>query len=141
MLPEDVQQFIDGANLAIVSTLMKGGAPQSTMTWVDHDGEHVIVNTPKGSQKDRNLSRDGRVSVCVIDHAEPNRYVQIRGRVVDIIGGDEAWQHINKMSQKYSGTDYPRPQERVKLVIQPTRVSALRPSGGATNWANNRESR
>ena len=133
-LPDDVKHFIDGPNLAIVATLMKDGSPQTTMVWVDHDGDHVIINTPKGTQKDRNLARDGRIPVCVVDHAEPTRYVQIRGRVVDVVGGEEAWEHINKLSHKYSGRDYPRPQERVKVTIEPLRVSPLRPSGGGSNW-------
>jgi len=129
-LPDDVQAFLDGPNLGIVATLMKDGSPQTTMVWVDHDGEHIIINTPKGTQKDRNLQRDRRIAVAVIDHAEPTRYVQIRGIVTEVTGGEEAWAHINKLSHKYSGRDYPRPQERLKVVIQPTRISPLRPSGG-----------
>src|SRR5215471_2220136 len=139
-LPDDVKQFLDGPNLAIVATLMKDGSPQTTMVWVDHDGEHVIINTPKGTQKDRNLQRDRRIAVCVIDHEEPNRYLQVRGRVVQVTEGEEAWEHINKLAHKYMGRDYPAQQERVKVVIQPTRISALRPSGGgAGRWGRSEE--
>ena len=127
-LSEEVQHFIDKPNLAIFVTLMKDGSPQSTMVWVDHDGENVLINTPLGSQKERNLGRDRRVSLCVIDRDQPHRYMQIRGRVIEISGGDEAWQHINRLSQKYSGRDYPRRQERVKVIVQPSHVSA--PGGG-----------
>jgi PPOX class probable F420-dependent enzyme len=137
-LPEEVQQFIDGPNLAIVATLMKNGSPQATMVWVDHDGEHVIINTPRGTQKDRNLARDGRIAVCVIDRDQPARYVQIRGRVIDVLGGDEAWQHINKLSQKYSGRDYPQQQERLKVIIEASHVSRLprqRGQGEASRWS------
>ena len=136
-LPEEVQQFIDGPNLAIVATLMKNGSPQATMVWVDHDGDHVIINTPKGTQKDRNLARDGRIAICVIDRDQPTRYVQIRGRVINVRGGDEAWQHINKLSQKYSGRDYPNQQERLKVVIEVSRISRLprqRAEGDANRW-------
>jgi PPOX class probable F420-dependent enzyme len=128
-LSDEVQQFIDEPNLAIFVTLMKNGSPQATMVWVDHDGEHVIINTPQGSQKDRNLARDRRVALCVIDRNQPRRYVQIRGRVVDVIPGEEAWEHINKLSHKYSGTDYPRRQERVKVIVDPLHVTAPRGSG------------
>ena len=136
-LSEEVQQFIDEPNLAIFVTLMKDGSPQATMVWIDHDGEHVLINTPQGTQKDRNLRRDRRVALCVIDHSQPRRYVQIRGRVVEITGGDEAWQHINKLSQKYSGRDYPRPQERLKIVIEPLHVSSMgsgRGGGRGAAW-------
>ena len=121
-LPEEVQQLLDRPNLAIVATLMKNGSPQATMVWIDRDGDHVVINTPKGTQKDRNLARDGRIAVCVIDHEQPTRYAQIRGRVIDVRGGDEAWQHINKLSHKYSGRDYPTVQERLKVVIEATSV-------------------
>ena len=137
-LPEEVQQFIDGPNLAIVATLMENGSPQATMVWVDHDGDHVIINTPKGTQKDRNLARDGRIAICVIDRDQPTRYVQIRGRVIDVAGGEEAWQHINKLSRKYSGRDYPQQQERVKVTIEVRRISRLsrpRADGEANRWS------
>ena len=53
-LPEEVEQLLDGPNLAIVATLMKNGSPQATMVWIDRDGDHVVINTPTGTQKDRN---------------------------------------------------------------------------------------
>ena len=64
--------------------------------------------------------------------------MQIRGRVIEISGGDEAWQHINKLSQKYSGRDYPRRQERVKVIVQPSHVSAPRGGRGegqSSSWS------
>src|SRR3990172_5359274 len=99
-LTEDIQRFIEEPNLGIFVTLMKDGSPQATMVWVDHDGEHVLINTPLGSQKDRNLKRDRRVALCVVDRNQAQRYVQIRGRVAEIASDDEAWEHINKLSQK-----------------------------------------
>ena len=102
-LPEEIQRFIDEPNLAIFVTLMKDGSPQATMVGVNHDDEHVLINTPQGTQKVRNIGRDRRVALCVVDRNQPA--VQIRGRVVEITGGDEAWQHINTLSQKYNGRD------------------------------------
>ena len=142
-LPVEIQRFIDDPNLAIFVTLMKDGSPQATMVWVDHDNEHVLINTPQGTQKDRNMERDRRVALCVVDRNQPTRYVQIRGRVVETIGGEEAWQHINKLSQKYSGRDYPRRQERSKVVIDPLHVSSLgggRGRGQTSRWADSRQS-
>jgi len=136
-LSEEVQRFIDEPNLAIFVTLMKDGSPQATMVWVDHDGEHVLINTPLGSQKDRNLKRDRRVALCVVDRNQAQRYVQIRGRVAEIASGDEAWEHINKLSQKYSGRDYPQRQERIKVVIDPLHVSSpggRRADGQTSRW-------
>jgi len=140
-LPEDVQQFIDQPNLAIFVTLMKDGSPQATMVWVDHDGEHVIINTPRGTQKDRNVKRDPRVALCVIDKEAGQRYIQIRGRVVETVGGDEALKHIDKLSQKYSGRPYPlrEGEQRVKVTIEPTSVGSpgrgRGGGGGSDRWA------
>src|SRR6476620_5466097 len=106
-LTPDVQSFLDEKHLAVFVTLMKDGSPQATPTWVDHDGAHVLINTVTGHQKQRNLVRDGRVTICVVDRETPGKYVQIRGRVIETADGDAAASHANKLSQKYSGHDYP----------------------------------
>ena len=124
-LPEDVQRFLDEPHLAEFVTLMKDGSPQVTPVWVDHDGTHVLINTAEGRQKPRNLHRDPRVAVCVVDSSHGQRYVQIRGRVVEMVGGEEAWRHIDKLSQKYGGRSYPRREgaERILVKIEPRHVS------------------
>lgn len=140
-LPEEVQQFLDEPHLAVFITLMKNGSPQATPVWVDHDGVSVLINTVRGHQKERNLRRDGRVALCVTDHSQAGRYVQIRGRVVEIAGGDEAWLHINKLSQKYSGRAYQGRdgEERIKVVIEPQHVNYRagrgRGEGQTSRWA------
>ena len=68
-LPKEVQQFLDEPHLAVVVTLMKNGSPQATPVWVDHDGSRVLINTVEGHQKERNLGRDGRVALCIVDHS------------------------------------------------------------------------
>ena len=124
-LPEDVQRFLDEPHLAEFVTLMKDGSPQVTPVWVDHDGTHVLINTAEGRQKPRNLHRDPRVAVCVVDSSNGQRYVQIRGRVVEMVGGEEAWRHIDKLSQKYGRRSYPRREgeERILVKIAPRHVS------------------
>jgi PPOX class probable F420-dependent enzyme len=105
---------------------MKNGAPQVTPVWIDHDGEDVIVNTAEGRQKALNLSRDGRVAVLVIDRNDGQHYLQVRGRAVEIVGGEPAWQHIDKLSAKYRGNpNYPRRpgEERLLIRIRPDHVT------------------
>ena len=63
-----------------LSTLMPDGSPQLTRTWVDTDGEHVVINTVQSHQKVRNVERDPRVAVNVCDLASPSRYYAIRGQ-------------------------------------------------------------
>src|ERR1700743_87671 len=99
---------------------MPDGSPQLTQTWVDTDGEHVLINTVQGFQKVRNIERDPRVAGGVSDHARPSRYFAIRGRVTGVTteGGAE---HIEALAQRYLGTPYPwyggREQVRVILSI------------------------
>jgi PPOX class probable F420-dependent enzyme len=70
---------------------MADGSPQTTETWVDTDGEHVIIHTVQTHQKMRNIRRDPRVSLAVCDADEPSRYYAVRGRVSNITtdGGAE----------------------------------------------------
>jgi hypothetical protein len=92
---------------------------------VGHDGSHVQINTVEGHQKELNLQRDRRVALCVVDPGRAGRYVQVRGRVVRMTTGDEAWEHIEKLSQKYSGRPYQarEGEQRVKVEIEPQHVS------------------
>jgi PPOX class probable F420-dependent enzyme len=124
-LSEPVQQFLDEPHLAVAVTLMKDGSPQATPVWVDHDGSNVVINTVVGHQKERNLMRDGRIALCVVDHTQAGRYLQVRGRVAETATGDEALQHIDKLSRKYSGRAYPgrEGEQRLKVVIDAEHVS------------------
>jgi PPOX class probable F420-dependent enzyme len=105
---------------------MPDGQPQVTPVWCDYDGAHVIVNSAKGRQKDRNMRREPRVTLTVSDPENPYRYLEIRGRVVEISeqGADE---HIDKMASKYLGQErYPYRQAdevRVLYRIEPQRFT------------------
>jgi PPOX class probable F420-dependent enzyme len=107
---------------------MPDGSPQVTPVWCDFDGKNVIVNSAKGRQKDKNLRRDARVALAISDPANPYRYLEVRGKVVDITeNGADA--HIDKMAKKYLGKDkYPfsRPGEvRVMYKIEPEHFSKM----------------
>src|SRR5580704_8635888 len=113
---------------ANLSTLMQDGSPQVTPVWVDYDGRYVRVNSALGRVKDKNIRRDPRVSLAIQDPENPYRYVEIRGRVVEITQ-DGADEHINKLSQKYLGKPvYPFRQSaevRVLYKIKPEHVSSM----------------
>ena len=113
------------ANLA---TLMPDGSPQVTPVWCDFDGTHVVVNSAQGRRKDRNMRHDPRVSLSIVDPDNPYRYVEVRGRVVEVTT-DGADAHIDKMAKKYLGLDkYPNRQPgevRVIYRIQPERFSSM----------------
>lgn len=131
-LSPDAAQLFKDKNLVYVATLMPDGSPQITPTWVDVDEENntIIVNTAKGRVKQKNLSRDPRVAVAVVDRNNPYNVATIRGRVAEqTTAGADA--HIDKMAKKYLGMDsYPfrnAAEERVLLKIKPEKVFHMKP--------------
>lgn len=123
-LDPNVQRLAKTDNVAIVVTLMPDGQPQALPTWIDTDGEHLLVNTEPQRQKSKNVRRDPRVTVLLIDKANPFDFAEVRGRVVETVGGEEARQHIDELSQRYNGRLYDNPvgpQGRIILKIAPDR--------------------
>jgi hypothetical protein len=94
--------------------------------WVDADDDHVLINTELERQKTVNVMKDPRVAVMIWDAETPYKYVEVRGRVVDIVRGERARAHIDELSRKYLDHDYASPiaSERVILVIEPVRQRA-----------------
>jgi PPOX class probable F420-dependent enzyme len=127
-LPEKYLDLFQKKAFASLGTLMPDGRPQVTPVWCDYDGKHVIINTAKGRAKDKNMRRDPRVTMAVIDPDNPYRYLEVRGRVVEITeqGADA---HIDKMAKKYLNVDkYPSRQPgevRVLYMIEPERFSSM----------------
>jgi PPOX class probable F420-dependent enzyme len=131
-LDEDTVRLAQGKNLATVVTLMPNGQPQALLTWVDSDGEYVLVNTEPQRQRARNIRRDARITVLIHSDADPWDWSEVRGRVVETIDGSEAREHIDKLSRKYVGTDYRNPvgpQGRVILKIAADKVNTPRSLG------------
>ncbi len=125
-IPEKFLDLFQKRAFAHLATLMPDGSPHVTPMWVDFDGAHLIVNSARGRQKDRNLQRNERVAVEIQDPDNPYRYLLVRGRVVKITeeGADAG---IDKLAFKYLGQEkYPnrRPGEvRVIYQIEPERVT------------------
>ena len=105
-----IAKLFEEKNFAFLATLMKGGSPHVTPTWVDIDkgNNTILINTAKGRVKHKNISRDPRVGVSVVDSSNPYHMVSIRGKVIEEINGKEADDHIDKLAKKYLGEDkYP----------------------------------
>jgi len=115
-------------HIAILSTIMRDGSPQATPVWVDvePDGEHILINTVEGHLKAKNIERDPRVAVTVVDAQSPFRSVAVRGTIVETRGHEQgASDHINQLNKKYTGRDRYSLREgerRVILRIKPTHV-------------------
>ena len=127
-LPDELVALLRRASPCFISTAMPDGSPQLTQTWVDTDGEHVLINTVQGHLKVRNIERDPRVAVAICDPDKPSRYFQIRGRVLDVTT-DGAAEHIEKLAQRYLGGPYPwyggRDQTRLLLTIEAGKISSM----------------
>ncbi len=121
-------KLLQETQVANFTTLMPDGSPQITPVWVDvePDGSQVIINTSVGRLKEKNLSRDPRVAMLVVDSANSHRWVMVRGTVVerDLV---HAAAHIDKMAQKYLGQPkYPYrrgPEQRVIVRIKPHHIT------------------
>jgi PPOX class probable F420-dependent enzyme len=112
---------------AHLATVMPDGRPQVTPVWCEFDGKHVLINTAVGRRKDRNMQRDGRVSMSLIDPDNAYRYLEVRGKVVERTENG-ANDDINRLSMKYLGKPYPfmQPGERrVTYRIAPEHATSM----------------
>lgn len=127
-IPENYLDLFRKKAFANLATVMPDGSPQVTPVWVDYDGTHVIINSARGRQKDRNMERNAHVALSIADPDNPYRYLAIRG-VVDAITREGADAHIDKMARKYTGADkYTRNSpDEVRLIyrIRPTKTSHM----------------
>jgi PPOX class probable F420-dependent enzyme len=127
-IPAKYRDLFEKKAFAHLATVSASGAPQSTPVWVDFDGTHVRFNTARGRIKDKNLAANPRLALSIQDPDNPYRYIQVRGRVVEVTerGADA---HIDALAKKYLGQDrYPfrQPGEvRVTVVIAPERVQTM----------------
>ena len=127
-IPSSHADLFQKKAFAHLATLMPDGQPQVTPVWVEFDGRHVIINTAEGRQKDKNLQRDKRVALSIIDPDNPYRYLEVRGQVVERThNGADA--NIDALAKKYLGKDkYPfrQPNEvRVIYKIEPQHVTTM----------------
>ena len=123
--PEERALF-ERPNHAVLGTLRPDGSAQVTPVWVMLEGDHMVVNSAKGRAKVRNVARDPRATVTVLDPADWNRWTSVEGRVVEVTE-EGAAEHADVVSQFYDGTPFRElePGEvRVRIVIEPERVTS-----------------
>lgn len=101
-IPDSHRDLLDGPVYGVLSTHMADGSIQSTVVWCDYDGKHIAVNTKRGRVKERNIARDPRVTLLLIDTANPFKYLSIRGKVAEVVEHG-AFEHLDKLTQKYMG--------------------------------------
>jgi PPOX class probable F420-dependent enzyme len=127
-IPDKYKDLFQKRAFGHLATLMPDGAPQVTPVWIDYDGTHIIVNSARGRQKDKNMKRNPHVSVSIQDPDNPYRYLEVRGKVTEITeaGADDS---IDKLAKKYTGADkyqHRRPGEvRVMYKITPEHTTTM----------------
>jgi PPOX class probable F420-dependent enzyme len=133
ILSEPILKLFKNRNFAFIATINKDGSPQVTPTWVDIDEENgtIIINTAIGRVKQKNVSRDPRVSISLVDEYDnPYSMVTVKGKVIEqtINGADE---HIDKLARKYLNSNrYPGHSPNIKriiLIIKPEKIFYLPP--------------
>ncbi|CAN5631523.1 PPOX class F420-dependent oxidoreductase [soil metagenome] len=106
MLETEIRDLARGKNFAALTVIPKSGHPMTHIMWVDADDTHVLINTELGRAKATAMDNDARVTVCVFDATNPYHYAEVRGLVVGTAVGQAAADHINALSNKYTGADY-----------------------------------
>jgi len=128
-LSQGFQQLLREPSYCEIATVMPDGSPQVVQVWVDTDGEHILINTPRDSQKVRNIRRDPRVAVNVFDPGNQWRLGNVRGKVVEVTteGADT---HIDALAKKYLGVDsYPYKDPNNPRVILKVAAERVREAG------------
>lgn len=116
-MPNSVTELFEGANYAHIATVLPSGAPHSVPIWVGIERDMVAFFTSATSRKARNIATDPRVSVSVTDRDEPFAMAQVQGRVVEQLDNQEAWEIIDRISVKYTGSAYAVRTDRVVYLV------------------------
>ncbi len=124
--PPNYLDLTEKVAFASLATLMPDGTPQVTPIWFDYTNGLVRVNTATGRVKAQNMHEGAAVALSILDPDNPYRYVQVRGRVTHVTQ-DGADAHIDALSHKYMGKDYPfrkAGEDRISVEITIDHASA-----------------
>jgi PPOX class probable F420-dependent enzyme len=119
VVDEEVRSLIEGTNYAHLATVLPDGGPHAVPIWIGMEGDRIVFITDPRSRKARNLERDPRVALSIIEQDRPNVMAHVRGRVVAMIDGDDGWTIIDRLAHQYLGTPYPLRTDRVAFLVEP----------------------
>jgi PPOX class probable F420-dependent enzyme len=127
-LKEKERKFLENPFVGILTEHRPDGSLHTTPVWVDANGRaEVSFNTARGRRKERDLARDPRLSLLVVDPEDPYRWVSVSGKARFIEEGAD--EQIDHLAQKYLGKErYPNRapgEQRVTVAIEPERVESV----------------
>jgi PPOX class probable F420-dependent enzyme len=123
MLEPSIRDLARGKNFAALTVIPASGHPMTHIMWIDADDEHILINTDLGRAKAVAMDNDPRVTIAIWNNDNPYSYAEVRGRVVGTTVGQEAADHINALSQKYTGGPYGFGSDATRIIY---RVEPLR---------------
>ena len=127
-LSDKARKLFEDPNILFVGTVNADGSPQVTPVWTGLENGYITFNTAIGRAKERNMRREPRVGLSITARDNPMEKVDVIGRVVDMIVGEDADNQIDDFAEKYIGQrPYPwrRGETRVKVLIEPLRVHEM----------------
>lgn len=127
MLDPQIRDMAQARNFATLTVIPANGHPMTHVMWIDADDDHILINTDLGRAKAVAMDADPRVTVAIIDAENPYHYAEVRGRVVGTATGQEAADHINALSHKYTGADYAFGSTATRIIyrVEPIRQRTM----------------
>lgn len=123
-LTDEIRELLEGANFAHLATLMPDGSPHSVAVWAGLEDGRIAFFTQPTTQKARNVERDPRVALSVVDHERPYRSARIRGRVVEKRTGDAALEVMDRLALRHTGQPFPM-RQGVLYLVEPERAGFM----------------
>jgi PPOX class probable F420-dependent enzyme len=120
MLEPAIRDLARDKNFAALSVRMPNGQIGTHVMWVDADDDHVIINTEIERAKFKGMQADPNVTVTIWKLDDPYSYAEVRGVVSETIGGQEARDHIDALSQKYTGKPYSSEIKSARVIVKIT---------------------
>ncbi|CAN0508906.1 unnamed protein product, partial [Phaeothamnion confervicola] len=118
VINDEIKALAQGRNFGTISTLLPSGQIQTHVVWVDCDDDHILINTEVELRKFKNVQADPRVTVTIWNARNPYFFAEVRGTVVETIGGSIAREHIDRVAQRYVGTDYPSEVRSERVILK-----------------------
>ncbi len=132
-IPDSHKDLLEGSLCVVLTTLMPDGQPQSTVVCCSYDGTHVLVNTGRGYQKEKNMRLNPKVTLLALDPQSSLRWLEVRGEVEMTEEG--ALEHLNQVTQLYTGkatyygevmpAELQEKETRIICKIKPKKVNAF----------------